>query len=69
MPCLHGCRYLGSVWNNEPVPLSLLNLAEWEETYWNWYNESTALRCALALVQTLRGKGKKSSSIYICFHL
>jgi hypothetical protein len=20
------------------LPLSLLNLAEWEETYWNWYN-------------------------------
>ena len=33
MPCLHGCRYLGSVWNCEPVPLSLLNFTEWEETY------------------------------------
>jgi len=21
------------------LPLSLLNLAEWEETYWNWYNK------------------------------
>ncbi len=20
------------------LPLSLLTLAEWEETYWNWYN-------------------------------
>jgi len=20
------------------LPLSLLNLAEWQETYWNWYN-------------------------------
>jgi hypothetical protein len=20
-----------------PVPLNLLTLAEWEETYWNWY--------------------------------
>jgi hypothetical protein len=22
---------------NQPLPLSLLNLAEREETYWNWY--------------------------------
>jgi len=30
--------YLASVWHYEAVPLSLLNLAEWEERYWNWYN-------------------------------
>ncbi len=25
MPCVHGCRYLGSVWNYEPVPKGVSN--------------------------------------------